>query len=106
MEVEVVEAGIILPVDKTALNGNIPNPFNPTTAISFSLETAGHVVLEIFNVKGEKIRTLVDGNFQVASHSVIWNGKDDLGRTAASGIYFYKMRSGSFTSTKKMILMK
>ena len=104
--VEVTDAGVVLPADRTALKGNVPNPFNPTTAISFSLETPGNVTLEIFNVKGEKVRTLVNEHFDAASHSIVWNGKDDLGRTSASGVYFYKMRTGSFTSTKKMLLMK
>jgi len=103
---EFVDAGVVLPANGTALNNNVPNPFNPTTAISFSLENAGQVTLEIFNVKGEKVRTLVNEHFEATSHSVVWNGKDDLGKTSASGVYFYKMRTGSFTSTKKMVLMK
>jgi len=106
VEVEVVAAGNILPANGTALHANVPNPFNPTTAISFSLDNADHVNIEIFNVKGEKIRTLVDEDFEAATHSVVWNGKDDTGRTISSGVYFYKMRTGSFTSTKKMVLMK
>jgi len=106
VDVEVTDAGVVLPVDRTALNGNVPNPFNPTTAISFSLETSGHVILEIFNVKGEKVRTLINEHFEATSHSVVWNGKDDMGRITASGVYFYKMRTGSFTSTKKMLLIK
>lgn len=104
--VEVVAAGDVLPVNGTILHGNVPNPFNPTTAISFTLENSGHVTLEIFNVKGEKVRTLVNTDLEATLHSVIWNGQDDLGRTSASGVYFYKMKTGSFTSTKKMVLMK
>jgi hypothetical protein len=106
VEVEVVDAGNILPANGTTLNGNVPNPFNPTTTISFSLETAGYVNIDIYNVKGEKVRTLVDENLEATSHSVVWDGKDDLGRTTSSGVYFYKMKTGSFTSTKKMVLMK
>ena len=104
--VEVVDAVNVLPVNGTILHGNIPNPFNPTTAISFSLENFGHVTLEIFNVKGEKVRTLVNEDLEATFHCVIWNGKDDLGRTSSSGVYFFKMKTGSFTSTKKMVLMK
>jgi len=104
--VEVVDAGNILPVNGTKLIGNIPNPFNPTTAISFSLDNAGFVNIDIYNVKGEKVRTLVNENLEATTHSVIWNGDDDQGKSISSGIYFYKMRTGSFTATKKMILMK
>ncbi|MDP8268079.1 MAG: carboxypeptidase regulatory-like domain-containing protein [Candidatus Tenebribacter davisii] len=104
--VEVVDAGNILPVNGTKLIGNIPNPFNPTTAISFSLDKAGFVNIDIYNVKGEKVRTLVNENLEASTHNVIWDGEDDQGKTISSGIYFYKMRTGSFTATKKMILMK
>jgi hypothetical protein len=90
----------------TALNGNYPNPFNPTTEIHFSLRESGHVRIDVFNIKGEKVRTLVNGTLDAAFHTVVWNGKDDENRTTGSGIYFYKMRAGKFTSTKKMILMK
>ena len=103
---EVVDAGEVLPAGGAILHGNVPNPFNPTTAISFTIENQGYVELAIYNVKGEKVRTLVNENLNANTHSVIWNGMDDNGRATASGVYFYKMKSGSFTSTKKMVLMK
>jgi len=106
VEVEVVDADNILQTYGAVLHGNIPNPFNPSTAISFSLLNAGHVTIEIYNVKGEKVRNLVNENFEAASHSVVWDGRDNMGRTTSSGVYFYKMKTGSFTSTKKMVLMK
>jgi hypothetical protein len=90
----------------TALVGNYPNPFNPTTEVRFSLIETADVQIEIYNVRGEKVKTLVDDRFDAAYHTVTWNGDDDTGRAAGSGIYFYKMRAGKFTSTKKMILMK
>jgi FlgD Ig-like domain len=85
---------------------NYPNPFNPETYICFTLSKPEEVVLEIFNTKGQKVRELVRDQFQAGQHSIIWNGKDDLGKQTASGIYFYKMKAGKFVSTKKMILMK
>lgn len=88
------------------LNQNYPNPFNPVTNISFDLAKAGYVELEVFSAKGQKIRTLINGDFTEGKHSVVWNGSDDHGNSVSSGIYFYKMKSGKYTSTKKMLLMK
>jgi hypothetical protein len=90
----------------SSLQGNYPNPFNPTTTISFSTAKTGNVTIDVFNIKGQKVRGLVDGVYGVGSHSVIWNGLDDNGASVSSGIYFYRMRAGDFTETKKMMLMK
>lgn len=90
----------------TELVGNYPNPFNPETTISYKLRKAGHVTLDIFNIKGQKVNSLVNKKQVQGNHTVIWNGRDDNNRAVASGVYFYKMRSGFFSSTKKMILMK
>jgi len=90
----------------TELEGNYPNPFNPTTTINFSLKTAEKTLLEVYNIRGEKVRTLVDGELQADYHSIVWNGKDNSGKKSASGVYFYKMKAGSYQQTKKMILMK
>ncbi|MCD4795659.1 MAG: T9SS type A sorting domain-containing protein, partial [Candidatus Cloacimonetes bacterium] len=90
----------------TELTGNYPNPFNPETNISFSVKEAGKVTLEIYNIKGEKVRTLVKGHREAAYYNVTWNGKDNSGKQVASGVYFYKMKTGKYVSTKKMILMK
>jgi hypothetical protein len=90
----------------TRLKGNYPNPFNPETTISFELQQPGRVALEVFNIKGQKVATLVDGFVEAGSHNIVWNGKTDQNRDAGSGIYFYRMKSGNYTSTKKMILMK
>jgi hypothetical protein len=92
------------------LIGNYPNPFNPTTNIAFSLSEANHVTLEVYNVKGEKVITLIDREFEAGDHSAIWKGTDDNDKPVSSGVYFYKMvsegNSGCYTSTRKMILMK
>ena len=90
----------------TELLGNYPNPFNPETTLSYNLREAGAVTLDIFNIKGQKVKTLINENQSSGNHTVVWNGKDDNNRSVASGVYFYKMRSGTYSSTKKMILMK
>ncbi|MCF7920006.1 MAG: C10 family peptidase [Candidatus Cloacimonetes bacterium] len=90
----------------TALGKNYPNPFNPETNIEFSLAEAGEVNVDIYNIKGQKIKTLASGNYEKGAHILHWNGQDDAGAPSASGVYFYKMKSGRYTSTKKMILMK
>jgi PKD repeat protein len=85
---------------------NYPNPFNPTTMISFSLDKKSNVNLSIYNVKGQKIKTLIDTKLNSGEHSVIWNGKNDHQQNVGSGVYFLKMRNGRFTRSKKMILLK
>jgi len=90
----------------TALNSNYPNPFNPETCLSFALAEAGNVRIDIYNVKGQKIKTLVNEIKAAGTYQITWYGTDDNNRQVASGIYFYKMRSGIYSSTRKMILMK
>jgi len=90
----------------TALKGNFPNPFNPTTTIYYSLKTDDQVSIEIYNLLGQKVKTLLNGKVRSGDHSLVWDGKDDSGKPVSSGIYFYKMASGRFTSSRKMILMK
>jgi len=89
-----------------ALSQNIPNPFNPTTEINYALPKASSVRLEVLNVLGQVVRTLVD-EFQTAgTHSIEWNSADDSGNRVASGVYLYRIQAGEFSETKKMILMK
>jgi hypothetical protein len=93
------------------LDQNYPNPFNPSTTIRFSLpshSTTGGLPtsLRIYNVMGQLVRTLVDEPLAEGSHQVIWDGKDDYGDQVASGVYFYKLRSGEYQETKKMVMMK
>ena len=90
----------------TELNGNYPNPFNPDTDIKFSIHEAGNVRIDIFNSKGQKVRTLINEYMSANFYNVVWNGKDTSGFNVSSGVYFYKMDAGKYTSTKKMILMK
>ncbi len=90
----------------TRLNPNYPNPFNPETTISFDLNKNQNVKLEIYNVKGQKVKTLCNDNLKAGNHKYIWNGRDQNNRKVASGVYFAKMTSKSLNKTQKMILMK
>ncbi|MCL2065056.1 MAG: carboxypeptidase regulatory-like domain-containing protein [Candidatus Cloacimonetes bacterium] len=90
----------------TALTGNIPNPFNPSTMISFDLATDGHVKIDIFNIRGQKIKTLVDENLRSGKYSSEWMGDDDYGRTVSSGVYFYQMQTEDYSNIRRMVLLK
>ncbi len=89
-----------------ALEQNYPNPFNPSTMIEFSVPSATHATVEIFNLLGERVNVLVDRYLPAGHYSVTWQGDDQLGRTTASGIYFYRLSAGDFTVTRKMMLVK
>ena len=90
----------------TSLKGCYPNPFNPTTTISFSIKEKAPVELVIYNILGQKVRTLVNQSLEPGEHSIVWNGTDNKGRSVASGIYFYRMKAGNYSETKKMVLKK
>lgn len=85
---------------------NFPNPFNPSTTISFDIPTSSYVQLVIYNMLGQKVRTLVNQKLQHGSHSATWDGMTDTGLQVPSGVYLYKLKSDNFSDTKKMILMK
>jgi len=85
---------------------NYPNPFNPQTAISYCLPQDGQVRLVIYNVAGQKVRTLVDEYQSAGEKEVSWDGRDQEGNCAASGVYLYKLQAGQSCATKKMLLMK
>jgi len=88
------------------LSQNYPNPFNPTTKIEFTLAKSGFVTLQIYDVLGRKVRTLVSQELSSAYKSVIWDGKNEDGKEVASGVYFYQLRVGDFSQPRKMILLK
>ena len=96
----------VLPVFDTALNGNYPNPFNPSTTINFSLSEKAKVNLAIYNQKGQLVRELINEKMPAGNHQLVWNGTDAKGQTVSSGIYYYRMKSGKYSSTRKMIMMK
>jgi hypothetical protein len=85
---------------------NYPNPFNPETNIAFTLSNESNVKLSIYNLKGQKVKSLISSRFTKGQHSIIWNGRDNNNSDVSSGIYFYKLETDSKTITKKMILMK
>ncbi|MEE9431042.1 MAG: T9SS type A sorting domain-containing protein [Melioribacteraceae bacterium] len=89
-----------------ALNNNYPNPFNPTTTISFSIAKNSDVKLDIYNSVGQLVTRLVDQNYAPGRYTSLWNGKNDFGTKVNSGIYFYRLITNNFTQTKRMILMK
>jgi hypothetical protein len=95
----------ILPTD-FALSQNYPNPFNPTTRIDFALPQASEVRIEVFNLLGQKVKTLVDGQMTGGNHSVEWNGTDDAGHAVSSGVYLYRLQAEDYRETKKMMLLK
>jgi len=88
------------------LQQNHPNPFNPTTTIRYTIPQNVPVRLQIFDVKGRLVRTLVDENQQAAFYKMEWNGRNNRGQQVSSGVYFYRLRAGSFTETRKMMLLK
>lgn len=85
---------------------NYPNPFNPTTTISFSLQTESKVSIAIYNVKGQQVKHLKNEERTAGSHTVEWNGKDSNNKSVSSGIYYYKISSGKDTAINKMLLLK
>jgi hypothetical protein len=89
-----------------ALDQNFPNPFNPTTSIRFAMKERALVTIKIYNVAGQRVRTLIDGVKGAGSYSITWDGKNNLGADVGSGIYFYKMETKGFTQTKKMVLLR
>ena len=88
------------------LSQNYPNPFNPSTTIQFSLPSASHVRLTVYNLLGRQVRELADAYFSAGSHEVVWDGTDESGQTAATGIYLYRMTAGDFVEQRKMLLIK
>jgi len=106
IEVVHVDGDDILKPTVTALTGNYPNPFNPTTTISFSIREAGHVSVNIYNMRGQLVKTLVNSELENDYYEIVWTGRDNSNKSVASGVYFYKMKTQNYNSTKKMILMK
>ena len=101
----VKSANIDLPVEYD-LAQNYPNPFNPTTTIRYNIVEAGHVKLHVYNMLGQKVRTLVDTHQPAGKNTIQWDGMDDNNVKVTSGIYFYKLEAGTFASVRKMILVK
>ncbi len=88
------------------LEQNFPNPFNPQTNFSFTLKSDGSTKLEIYNLKGQKVKTLVDHNLNKGDHTIAWNGTDENNKKVSSGLYLYKLTLDGQTKSKKMIMIK
>ncbi len=103
-----VDENILAPELFSDLKGNYPNPFNPTTSIVFSIkEDNDFAEIEIYNVKGQKVKKLAAQKFSAGEHSVVWNGKDSNNKPVASGVYMYKMSvNGKTINAKKMLMVK
>jgi len=89
-----------------ALGAAYPNPFNPATVIPFEIASPGKVTIRIYDISGREITTLMDGTLPEGKHRVLWNGRDNRGRSVASGVYFLKMRCGVFEASERLILIR
>ena len=84
-----------------------PNPFNPSTIIEFAIQNYSDVELSIYNIKGQKIKTLINNEIEKGEHSIIWNGEDELGKAVSSSIYYYKLNvNGKTEDVRKCLLLK
>ena len=99
-------AGDGIVVRTTSLHENYPNPFNPSTTLTFELPKQLEVELVIFDVLGRKVNTLVKGVQRPGVHQVIWNGADERGVPVSSGVYFYRLTTENYAKTLKMVLMR
>jgi len=95
-----------LPPVANLLQPNYPNPFNPSTTITFNMPLSGNANLAVYNVKGQLVKTLVAGSVTSGDHKVVWNGTDNGGQSVSSGVYFYRLTTNGHTETRKMMLMK
>ena len=100
-----IDKQTVLP-ETYALYQNYPNPFNASTTIFYELPEAAPVKLEIINVLGQKVVTLLDQPEDAGIHSVTWDSRDEAGRSVASGVYFYRIITPEYNFEKKMVLMK
>ena len=92
--------------EEFVLYNNYPNPFNPSTTISYNLPNANHTRLVVYNILGQEVRELVNGFYSAGKHEVVWDGMNSVGIKAASGIYFYTLEAGNVRIIKKMVLNK
>ena len=97
--------GVSLPT-AFALHNNYPNPFNPVTNILYDVPELTDVTLEIFNVMGQRVRTLAQGSHEPGRYQIVWNATNDIGESLSSGMYIYRIQAGDFVSVKKLVLMK
>ena len=94
------------PIFTNVLRGNFPNPFNPTTTIHFTLENTSHVTLSIYDARGRRVTTLIDDVRGAGPHEIRWDGTDAAGASVSSGVYFYRMKAGKTSLSRRMVLLK
>ena len=92
--------------DAFALSQNYPNPFNPSTNIRFSLPTEQRVKLQVFDVTGSLVKTILDEAISAGNREAAWDGTNTAGAKVASGMYLYRIQAGNFTAVKKMVMLK
>ena len=88
------------------LDTNVPNPFNPSTAIRYEIGESGRASLRIYDVSGALVRTLVDRSHDVGDYQASWDGRDQTGKAVASGVYFYRLETHDYAQTRRMVLLK
>ncbi len=93
-------------IKETNLHNAYPNPFNPSTTISYSVKESGMVLLDVFNSKGEKVKSLVNNVLNPGNYTAKWDGRADNGKSLPSGIYFYRMQTPAYSTVKKMLMVK
>ncbi len=96
----------VIPEIASLALSNHPNPFNPTTTISFSIPTDDKVVLKVYNIKGQLVKTLVNDHLEAGTHKAVWNGDNQSGKNVSSGIYLYRLESCGKSKAQKMLLLK
>ena len=92
--------------NRMQLHQNFPNPFNPSSTITFELPVRAQVTLSVYDANGHLVRELVNGDVAEGSHEIIWDGKTAQGNIAGSGVYFYRLKMGDELLTRKMVLLK
>jgi len=92
--------------ERLELSQNYPNPFNPITFIDFNLPRISNVKIEVFNVLGQSVTTLIDDTRSAGYHTISWNGADVSGTPVSSGVYFYRITADDFHASNKMVLIR
>ncbi|NOR87178.1 MAG: T9SS type A sorting domain-containing protein, partial [Bacteroidales bacterium] len=89
--------------DKSLISQNYPNPFHQETTISFTINKADFVSIDIYNIQGKKIKTLLNAYLEAEKHHITWNGQNEAGKTISEGVFFYKIQTGDIQITKMII---
>jgi hypothetical protein len=99
-------ANVTVSAFAVAIDQNIPNPFNPATTIRYTMAERSNVTINVYDASGRLVRTLVDGARDAGAHDVMWDGRDNNNSPVTSGVYFYRLTTGTHSESKKMVLLK